>query len=106
MSYCESARFILIWDILQHHHIFPVVNRKIRAERSREFGALLKLIRDERCLSQEAIARQLGRPQSFVSKYEAGERRIDIFEFREILAVLGISVHSFLRRLDQTKEPT
>ena len=77
------------------------MNRKTRAERNRRLGALLKLIREEKCSSQEGIARQLGHPQSFVSKYEAGERRIDVFELREILAVLGLSVPSFLRRFDK-----
>jgi hypothetical protein len=32
---------------------------------------------------------RLGRPQSFVSKYENGERQIDVAEFIEILSALG-----------------
>ena len=32
-------------------------------------------------LTQHALARRLGRPQSFVAKYEGGERRLDVVEF-------------------------
>jgi transcriptional regulator with XRE-family HTH domain len=32
-------------------------------------------------LSQEDVARRLGRPQSFVAKYEGGERKLDVIEF-------------------------
>lgn len=41
-------------------------------------------------LSQQELAARLGRPQSFVSKYEHGERRLDVGEFVEIAAALGL----------------
>ena len=41
-------------------------------------------------LTQQQVADALGRPQSFVAKYENGERRIDIVEFVEICEVIGI----------------
>lgn len=39
-------------------------------------------------LTQEEIAGRLGRPQSFVAKYEGGERRIDVIEFAAIARAL------------------
>jgi len=41
-------------------------------------------------LSQAEVAKRLGRPQSFVSKYERGERRVDVVEFLEVAEALGI----------------
>ena len=51
-------------------------------------------------LTQEEVARRLDRPQSFVSKYETGERRLDILELREVSAALGLSLGEFVRRLE------
>lgn len=39
-------------------------------------------------LTQAEVAEQLGRPQSFVAKYE-GERRLDVIEFIQIAKDLG-----------------
>ena len=41
-------------------------------------------------LTQAVLARRLGRPQSFVSKFERGERRLDVVEFIEIARILGL----------------
>jgi transcriptional regulator with XRE-family HTH domain len=35
------------------------------------------------------LAKKLGRPQSFIAKYEGGERRIDVIEFVAIARALG-----------------
>lgn len=48
-------------------------------------------------LTQVEVAARLSRHQSFVSKYERGERRLDFSEFMEIANVLGISATSFIR---------
>lgn len=40
-------------------------------------------------MSQEALAERLGRHQQFVSRYETGERRLDIIEFVDIARALG-----------------
>ncbi|WP_244839656.1 helix-turn-helix domain-containing protein [Mesorhizobium sp. 131-2-5] len=39
-------------------------------------------------MTQAQVAEKLGRPQSFVAKYEGGERRLDIIEFLDVTAVL------------------
>jgi transcriptional regulator with XRE-family HTH domain len=48
-------------------------------------------------LSQEKLAEKLGRPQSFVAKYEGGERRIDLVELLEIAAVLCTDARRIIR---------
>lgn len=46
--------------------------------------------RKEKGLSQAAVAASLGKPQQYVSRYETGERRLDIFEYLDAAAALGI----------------
>lgn len=65
------------------------------------FCDLLRVIRRERNLNQQELASRLNKPQSFVSKYEAGERRLDILELRQICLVIEISLTDFVVRLEQ-----
>lgn len=51
-------------------------------------------------LRQEDLARKLGEPQSFVSRYESGDRRLDVLELRQICKVLGVSFSEFVGRLE------
>lgn len=48
-------------------------------------------------VTQVVLAGRLARPQSYVSKYERGERRIDFPEFIEIAGVLGLDVEHFIK---------
>lgn len=48
-------------------------------------------------LSQQGLADRLGRPQSFVAKYEGGERRIDLVEMLEIGRALNMDARKVLR---------
>lgn len=59
---------------------------------SRRQAALIRCLvdaRNEAGLTQQVVADQLGKPQSFVAKYENGERRLDVVEFIQIADVLG-----------------
>ena len=47
-------------------------------------------------MSQSEIALRLDKPQSFVSKYERGERRLDFTEFMEIATILSIDMENFI----------
>lgn len=63
-----------------------------RSSRSPRQARLQELLIQKRVaagLTQEEVARRLRRPQSFVSKYETGERRLDIVELMEVAEVLG-----------------
>ena len=73
---------------------------KIRTERHTLLG-LLKEIRIEAGLRQVDLAEKLHVPQSMISKYEVGERRIDLLELRDICAALGISLIEFVRELEK-----
>ena len=58
-------------------------------ERALCFRALLIEKRKNAGLTQAYVAKRLGRPQSFVSKYETGERRVDVAEFLRLADVIG-----------------
>lgn len=66
------------------------------------FRLLLIEARTAAGLTQADLAKKLGRLQSFVSKYERGERRLDVIEFLEVAHALDIDPSDFIRRLDQT----
>jgi len=50
-------------------------------------------------LSQTELAERLGRVQTFVSKYERGERRLDIIEFIDVATALNLDAVKVLRKL-------
>jgi transcriptional regulator with XRE-family HTH domain len=60
--------------------------------------SLLRVVREEKGLHQVDIADALARPQSFVSKYEAGARRLDLLEPKEVCDAVGIELTDFVRR--------
>lgn len=53
-------------------------------------------MRTEANLKQADVAVRLNRPQSFVAKYETGERRVDVVEFIEIAEAVGFDPVTFL----------
>jgi transcriptional regulator with XRE-family HTH domain len=59
------------------------------------FRKLLKDLRQEKNITQTQLADSLGLPQSYVSKYEAGERRLDFVETFFLCRALGISIQDF-----------
>ncbi len=71
----------------------------VHSNRYHLFREILIEARKEKELSQAALAEKLGRLQTFVSKYERGERRLDVVEFLEVAAALGLDPHKVLRKL-------
>ena len=63
--------------------------RSSRSPRQARLRELLIVQRISAGLTQEDVALRLRRPQSFVSKYENGERRLDIIEFMEVTEAIG-----------------
>lgn len=65
------------------------------------------LLRAERLragLKQSELALRLGVPQSFVSKYETGERRLEFSEVQSICAALGLSLVDFAKIFEAQQE--
>ncbi len=61
-------------------------------------GRLIKA-REAKGLKQVELGQLLGRPQSFVSNYECGQRRLDVIEFIEIAKALGLDPVAVVREL-------
>ena len=50
-------------------------------------------------LSQQVVADRLGKPQTYVSKCERGERRLDVVEFLKVAEAIGFNPARFIARL-------
>jgi transcriptional regulator with XRE-family HTH domain len=73
--------------------------RSSRSPRQARLQELLVSRRAAAGLLQEEVARRLRRPQSFVSKYETGERRLDIVEFLEVAEAIGFDARKLVAEL-------
>lgn len=70
-----------------------------------EWEILLSILRDlrkERGWTQEQLAEKLGRPQSFVAKIEAGERKLDVVQFIDYMRILEADPVAAMRRIVKT----
>lgn len=68
-------------------------------------GAALAAARDRAGLTQQVLAKRLAKPQSFVSNYERGQRRIDVLELLRIAEVLKENpLKVFLDVISRTKQ--
>lgn len=72
-----------------------------KIDEQKQLQLLLKELRKEAKLSQQELADRIGKPQSFVSKYESGERRLDILELRNICESLETSLLDFVKRFEE-----
>ena len=71
---------------------------------SPEYAAVLRLLRQlrqEAGMRQVDLAARLGRLQTFVSRYEVGERRLDVIELRTICRELGTDLPAFVAKLEE-----
>ena len=67
-----------------------------RTPEYQEFLKRLKGARTKHRITQEKLAAKLHRRQNFVSKYENGERRLDVVEFLKVAQAIGIRPMSVL----------
>ena len=76
------------------------------SEHHRRLQRLLVEARHSAGLKQTDVAARLGVPQSFVSKYERGERRLDIVELLQISRILNVDAYHIIRQLGLDNEET
>jgi len=75
--------------------------KSIYSSEQAKLQQLLRQIRRDAGLTQEDLAAKLKRPQSFVSKYESGERRLDVLELREICSTMNFTLMDFVKKMEQ-----
>jgi len=75
------------------------MTKSIFSDKYNQLRELLIGTRKSAGLTQTQLAKRLERPQSFVSKFERGERRLDIIEFLDVCAALSLDVHSAIDKL-------
>ncbi len=71
---------------------------------SGDYETFLRRLRDTRRasgLTQEQLAERLGQTQSFVSKCERGERRLDLVEVRAFCIAMDVSFPTFVTEFDR-----
>jgi len=73
--------------------------KSLRSPQHRELVRRLTEARKSAGLTQHDLAKRLRRNQSFVAKYEGGERRIEVIEFVQICRAIGTSPEQLIVRL-------
>ena len=73
--------------------------KSLRGPQHKELLRQLISARKKAGLAQQALAGRLGRHQSFVAKYEGGERRIEAVEFVQICRAIGVRPERVLKKL-------
>ncbi len=76
------------------------MQKSIITKEYRLFLAFLKQARQDTGLTQEQLAKKLKTTQSFVSKTERGERRLDVIELRRWARALGFDFGNFITNLE------
>ena len=62
-------------------------------------GGVLMAVRKREGVSQDELALRLKKPQSFVSSFENGQRRVDLLEFLRICAAIGVEPSGVFKQI-------
>lgn len=80
--------------------LLPRVAKSIHSPEHQRLATILGELRSEAGLRQVDLAERLDRPQSYVSKYETGERRLDLIELRAICQAVGVTLGELVERFE------
>jgi len=75
------------------------IGKSVHSPTQAAFCALMVKARKAAGLTQHELALRLKQPQSFVAKYEGGERRLDVVEFLNVARAIGADPTRILRAL-------
>jgi len=66
------------------------MQKSIHTKRQERLRALLKVARKKAGLTQDELTERMGAYKTFVSKYERGERQLDVIEFLAVAEALKL----------------
>ena len=78
------------------------MTKSVFTKKYERFLSILSDLRKEKGLSQAQLAKKLKKPQSFVSKYERGERRLDVVEFLDVAKILDADPCEIIRQIAES----
>lgn len=78
--------------------------KSVYTDKYTKFRELLIAIRTNLSLTQTQLAEKLGKPQSFVSKYESGERRLDFIEVLDLAECLNFDVGNLADAVENSED--
>lgn len=84
------------------------MGKTIRSPQQLRLQAILRGRRKAKGLTQAELAAKLKKPQSYVAKYEIGERRLDVIELIAVACTLECDAAEIVRDLIEARaeEPT
>lgn len=77
------------------------MEKSLYSRRLEDLSRLLRETREAAGLRQADVAEKLRKPQPFVSRYEAGQRRLDLVELEEVCRVLGVRLREFVKKFEK-----
>ena len=75
------------------------LDKSVHSEGQSAFSGLMIKARKSARLTQHEVAKRLHKPQSFIAKYEGGERRIDVVEFVTVCQAIETDPVKLLKAL-------
>ncbi len=88
---------IPFWDYTIKGYSIYHMSKSIYSRDYRDIIERLKIGRIEAGLAQQEVADKLGKPQSYISKIESGERRLDVAELKNLAKIYGKPVNFFVK---------
>ena len=85
--------------MLVFHEANAPMPKALYSDRYQHFRALLVERRRAADLTQATVAKRLSKPQSYVAKYERGERRLDVVEFMDVAEAIEFDAGEVIRAL-------
>jgi len=76
------------------------IKKTIHAKEYHVLIALLRELREQKQLTQKDLADKIGSDQTFISKIEIGERRVDIIELKYICEALEVGIVEFISQVE------
>ena len=79
-------------------------NNPKRQKNKQVLQSLLRQARETTGILQADLSKKLGRSQGFVSKYELGDRRLDLLDLADICDALNISLFELVKEFDHARK--